>query len=144
MHTLPASDLALQHILRSGLAVVNDEPIDQARRTDVLHALVEIFSDAQRGSQALAAQNFLMSANESPAFERFALFFRYLNRTCGNDLPQRIAEATQVLSAIEEEHELAPDAKSRVADLFQHLLSAIARESALSPLVSPRELRLSF
>lgn len=144
MHTLPATDLALQHILISGLAVVKDEPLEDTRRTSVVHALVEIFDDASRGSQALVAQNFLMSANESPAFERFALLYRYLNRTCGQELPARIAEASAVLSAIEDKQVLEHGAKARVAELIQQLISAIARESALTPLVSPREVRLSF
>lgn len=144
MHTLPVADIALQHILQSGLAIVRGEAVDAGRRTKVLHALVQIFTDANKGCQALSTQNFLTTAQEPPAFERFVQFFRYLNRSVGQDLPARLSEASTVLTAIEQQSQSSEDAKVRVAELMQGLLSAMARETALSPLVPPKEVELHF
>lgn len=144
MNPPPAMDLALQHILQNGLAVVRDEPLEETRRTSVLRALVQIFKDANRGSETLGARNLLLAVEEPPAFERFVLFFRYLNDSIGQDLPSRLSEATTVLTAIENKANLNADAKKRVADLIQDLLSAIARDSALKQLGSPREVRMNF
>ena len=144
MYPTPTSDLALRHILESGLKVVRDEPVDESRRTNVLRALVQIFTEASRGSEAVNSRNMLIAVEEPPAFERFALFFRYLNRTFGADLPARLAEATGVLTAIEQKAQLNAAAKGRVAELIQNMLAAINRESRLSQLNSPKEVRLSF
>jgi len=140
----PITDLALQHILQSGLAVVRDEPVEEARRSKVLRALVQIFTDADRGSQALGAKNLLLAVEEPPAFERFVLLFRYLNQSFGEDLPARLSEVTSVLADIEKNAQLDPQAKGRAAELIEGLLAAIARESALRQLAPPREVQLSF
>lgn len=140
----PTTDLALQHVLQSGLAVVRNQPLAGERRTQVLRALVEIFSDADRGSQAVGAHNLLISVEEPPAFERFVLFFRYLHQSLGNDLPARLSEATAVFSGIENNADQAADAKARVAALIEGVLAAISRENALAPLAAPKDVQLSF
>lgn len=144
MYASPTSDLAFKHILESGLRVVRHESIENTRRSNVLRALVQIFTEASRGSQAVNARNMLVAVEEPPAFERFALFFRYLDRTIGADLPARLTEATEVLSAIEQEGKLNADAERRAADLIQNMLTAISRESRLCQLSSPKEVHLSF
>lgn len=144
MYPSATSDLALKHILESGLQVIQGEPIEEAHRTSVLRALVQIFTDASRGSDAVHARNMLVAVEEPPAFERFALFFRYLNRSFGADLPARLAEAVGVLTAIEQHANQGAEAKLRVAELIQGMLSAISRESRLTKLNSPKEVRLSF
>lgn len=144
MYALQTPDIALQHILQSGLDVVRGNAIEGTRRTKVLRALSQIFTDANKGCQALSTQSFLSTAQEPPAFERFVLFFRYLNRSVGQDLPSRLSEASRVLAAIEQQSQLDEAAKTRVAELIQDLLSAMARESALNPLVPAKEVELSF
>lgn len=140
----PITDLALQHILQSGLAVVRGEPLEESRRSKVLQALVQIFTDADRGSQALGAQNLLLAVEEPPAFERFVLLFRYLNQSFGQDLPARLSEVASVLTDIERNAPLSAQAKTRAAELLEGVLAAIARESALRQLTPPREVQLSF
>lgn len=140
----PITDLALQHILQSGLAVVRGEPVEESRRSKVLQALVQIFTDADRGSQALGAQNLLLAVEEPPAFERFVLLFRYLNQSFGQDLPARLSEAASVLTDIEKNAPLSAQAKTRAAELLEGVLAAIAREGALRQLAPPREVQLSF
>jgi len=145
MYASPISDLALEHILESGLRVLNSDLIDDGRRMSVLHALVQIFTEAGRGSAAVTAQNHMLIAlEEPPAFERFALFFRYLNRTFGADLPARLNEASQVFTAIEQDMDIPPAMRNRVAELVEGMLTAIHRESRLVQLAPPKELRLSF
>lgn len=144
MQTLPpTADIALQHILQGGLSVMSGEAVDDARRSKLLSALAQIFRDANKGCQAFGAQNFLLAAEEPPAFERFVMLFRYLSRTFGADLPTRLSEASQVLRTIELEGQPNEDAKGRVEELIRSLLSAITRESALRPLVAPREVSLA-
>jgi hypothetical protein len=109
-----------------------------------LRALVQIFTDADRGSQALGAQNLLLAVEEPPAFERFVLLFRYLNQSFGQDLPARLSEAASVLTDIEKNAPLSMQAKTRAAELIEGVLAAIARESALRQLTPPREVQLSF
>lgn len=144
MHPTTTMDLALQHTLQSGLAVVSGEPMDESRRTKVLPALIQIFNDANKGSQALAARSLLAAVQEPPALERFALFFRYLNKSIGRDLPARLNEVVSVLSTIERNESVSADARQRAADLIEQLLQAIVRENALTPLSLPKELGLVF
>lgn len=138
MRTLPG-DLALKHLLQNGLTVVRGDAVDVPRREDVLRALVQLFSDANRGSQALSARRFLVATNEAPAFQRFVLFFKHLDREFGDELAQRLSEAASVIEAIQQGgQQVAVDARQRTADLISALLNALSRESALKPLVPQR------
>jgi hypothetical protein len=135
-------DLALRHILQSGVAALRGEPMTQDRRSQVLQALVEMFSDADRGSHAMGTQNFLSALEEPPAFERFVLCFRYLDKSIGSELPNRLAEASRTLAAAKVSAPINPDAKTRVTELLELMLQAMAREVVLNPLRAPKEVRL--
>jgi len=139
-HQIP--NLALRHILQSGVAALREEPMDHPHRTQVLQALVELFSDANRGSHAMGDQNFLLAVEASPAFERFVMFFRYLHKDIGSDLPNRLSEASATLAAARGAAPIDPDAKARVTALLEQMLKAMARDVALSPLRAPKEVRL--
>jgi hypothetical protein len=139
----PTADLALQHILQGGLSIMSGEVVDEMRRAKLLSALAQIFKDANKGCQAFGAQNFLLAAEEPPAFERFVMLFRYLSRSFGSELPARLSEASQVLRIIESDGQPNEEAKGRVKELIQNLLLAISRESALRPLVAPKEVSLA-
>lgn len=134
-----SKDLGLQHVLENGLALIRDEPIDEERRTQVLESLIKIFSEANRGSQVIQAQNLLFAASDRPAFERFTLFFRYLKDPFGNDLPARLLEAAIVLTKLRDGCLDDEDQRARVGELIESLLAAMEREIALLSLVSPRE-----
>ena len=144
MNSLPAKDLALKHILESGVKLVEGQAVEEPRRTNVLKALVKIFADADKGSQALSTRNFFMAAEEPPVIERFTLFFRHLHRSIGSDLSARLSEAASVMKSIEETGHADAAAQVRVAGLLRDLLAGIAQESALTPLVSQKEVLLSF
>jgi hypothetical protein len=144
MYETPIADLALTHILESGLKLVRNEPLDDQRRGAVLPALVQIFQEANKGSQAVSARNMLVGVTEAPTLERYALFFRYLDGSLGADLTDRLSEATGVLSAIQQNGPLDNDAKGRLAEMIENMLTAITREARVVQLAPPVEVRLSF
>lgn len=134
----PSKDLGLQHVLENGLALIRQKPFVEARRNQVLDCLIEIFNEADRGSQALQAQNLLFAVKERPAFERFTLFFRYLQDTFGPHLPSRLSEAASVLTELRNGHVNDDKRRARAAELIESLLAAMQRENDLLPLVPPR------
>lgn len=144
MDSLPVTDLALKHTLQSGLALVKGQAMDEGRQHLVLQALVTIFTDAEKGSQALSTRNFFFAADEPPVIERFSLFFKYLHGSMGEDLSPRLSEAAVVLKGLEQNGAADIQAQGRVAQLIEDLLNGLAQESALTPLVSQKEFQLAF
>lgn len=138
--TASYGDVALQHVLISGLTLLRNEPVDDDRRIQVTESLVHIFGEADRGSPALGAQNLLLVANEQPAFERFVYFFHYLKEPYGQDLPKRLAEVAAYFSGIQEGRESSAKERKDVEQLFECLLEAIEKERALKPLIPPQEM----
>jgi len=134
----PSRDLGLELVLENGLAVIRQDPIDESRRRQILDRLIEIFSEADRGSQALKARNLLFAAEERPAFERFTLFFRYLKDSYGDDLPRRLSEAVGALTELRDGNLRDNAKRASAGELIEGLLAALQREIALSPLAPPR------
>ena len=138
----PSEDLGLQHVLENGLAVIEQKPIIEVTRgTQILHSLIEIFSEADRGSQALGAKNLMFAVEQGPAFERFSLFFHYLQDVFGEELAARLSEATTALKEIRKENPPDEVQRLRTAELIQSFLSALHRENARSPLISPNTIQ---
>jgi hypothetical protein len=134
----PAEDLSLHHVLENGLAVLRSEDIAPRRRSRVLESLTRIFAEAGTVSQALHAQNLLFAIEQRPALDRFTLFFRYLHRDFGDNLVDRIQEASQVLDELKNREVPETDSLARTQDLIERLLSALNEERSLSPLEPPR------
>lgn len=133
-------DLGLKDALRNGLAVIRGDTIEEARRAQVLDSLVQVFSEASRGSQVLATRSLLSATDDRPAFERFALFFRYLKDKYESDLPTRLSEAANALSDLRDGDLLDRVRRERVREMLENLLEALRRESALVPLVPPQDI----
>ena len=92
----------------------------------------------QEGSQALRSQNLLFAVEQRHEFERFALFFHYLQDTLGADLPSRLTEAASVLKELRDGSVDDEVKRGRAAELIESLLVALRRERTLSPLNPPR------
>lgn len=133
----PSQDLGLRHVLRNGISVLQGGEPPQGRGR-VLNGLLEIVSDAERGADALQAQNLTFALDNKPAFERFSLFVRYLNDTLA-DLPTRLAEAKETLKRVEAGENVELDHIQHVSDLLTKLLDALERERALAPLPTMRD-----
>ncbi len=133
-----SKDLGLQHVLENGLALMRHQPLDEARRIQVLDSLIQIFSEADRGAQALRSQNLLFAVEQRPEFERFALFFHYLQDTFGANLPSRLTETAAVLIELRVGPVDDETKHDRAAELIESLLTALQQERALSPLNPPR------
>lgn len=139
----PSKDLGLRHVLEAGLAVVRNEQIDETRRGEVLDRLIEIFSQAERGSQAVEAENLLFATEQRSDFERFSLFFSYLDDLFGADLPTRLTETKEALGELRN-HDALDEARLRQAEeLIENLIAAIKRDAALAPLEPPRTFQFS-
>ena len=134
----PSQDLGLQHMLRNGVAVLRGEPFDPERRTRVVEGLLEIITEADRGSEALREQSLTFALNERPAFERFSLFLQYVGDSV-EDIGNKLARAKEVLEGLEQGNEGSPEDRASVAELLNRLVSALERERALAPLTAPRE-----
>ena len=112
---------------------LNAEP-DRAR---LVQALIEIFSEADRGSDRLGLQRIAVEGSEQLDLERFSVFFRYLENEYGAQLPARLNETTNVLRTIENGAEIEPEKKQRAETLLAAFLDAIRRDRALQPLLAP-------
>jgi len=133
-----AQDLGLQHMLENGLAVLRGVELGAPRRAKVLRGLLEMISEADRGSAALRAQSLTSALEDRPAFDRFTLFFRYLKDTT-EDLSGQLSTARAALEALDQGKELTPDQGATLEMLLSELLEALERERALAPLHTPRE-----
>lgn len=131
-------DIGLRHVLETGLSFIEPEPGAIESDSAVLDSLAEIFSEAGRGSQAVQRHELLVGVEERPAFERFALFFRYLKDAIGDDLPNRLSEAASVFKELKNNETIDPERRRRAAELIEKLLTAMRREVALSRLVAPK------
>lgn len=133
----PSQDLGLRHVLRNGISVLQGGEPPQGRGR-VLHGLLEIVSDADRGADALNGPNLTFALDNKPAFERFSLFVRYLSDAFA-DLPTRLAEAKTTLTKVEAGEEVEPVHVQQVNDLLTKLLEALERERSLAPLPTMRD-----
>jgi uncharacterized protein YecE (DUF72 family) len=134
----PSKDLGLRHVLETGLSVIRNEQVDGSRRDSALDRLIEIFGEAERGSQAVRAQNLLFATEERSAFEQFSMFFRYLDAPFGEALADRLSEAKNALGELRV-HGVRDDERLRNAnELIEKLIAAIKRDSALTPLEAPK------
>lgn len=133
----PSQDLGLRHVLRNGISVLRGGEPSQGRGR-VLNGLLEIVSDAERGSDVLQTQNLTFALDNKPAFERFSLFVRYLSDTLA-DLPARLTEAKATLQLVEAGEQVASEKIEHVSDLLSKLLDALERERMLAPLPTMRD-----
>jgi hypothetical protein len=130
-------DIGLRHMLEAGLSLVEAQA-PQEEDSRVLESLVEIFSEAGRGSQAV--QQLLVGVEERPAFERFTLFFKYLKDAVGDDLPNRLSETANVFDSVKKKEAVEPERRAAAADLIQKLLTSMRREASLSRLSAPKSI----
>jgi len=137
----PSRDLGLQHALRNGIALLDGRKPGQDR-TRVLGGLLEIVSDADRGSSALQERSLTFALNERSAFERYSLFVRYLSNSVA-DLPGRLAEARNVLQRIGQDEAVTEIEISSVEDLLSRLLAALERDRNLAPLATVRDVHFN-
>lgn len=128
----PSRDLGLQHALRNGIALLEGRDTGQDR-VRVLGGLLEIVSDANRGSDALQEHSLTFALTQRSAFERYSLFARYLQDSV-QDLPHRLSEAKEVLQRFGRDETVEPARAASVEDLLARLLTAIERERNLAPL----------
>ena len=133
----PSQDLGLRHVLRNGISVLQGIEPPQGRER-VLHGLLEIVSDADRGADVLNAQNLTFALDNKPAFERFSLFVRYLSDAFA-DLPARLAEAKTTLTRVEAGENVGAEDVRQVNELLTRLLEALERERSLTPLPTMRD-----
>ena len=133
--------MGLRHVLESGLALIRDEPIEPNRRATILNRLIEIFSEAERGSQAVQAQNLLFATEQRPDFERFSVFFHYLDAPFGATLPTRLRETEQALGDLRDRGIRDQARLQQAGEVIEKLLSALKRDAALTPLEPLRDFR---
>lgn len=131
-------DIGLRFALEAGLSFIRPTTNEVMLDTQVFQNLAEIFSEAGRGSEAVQRDQLLMEVGERPAFERFALFFRYLKDTIGEELPVRLSEAASVFSKMGKNEEVDAERRRRAAELIERLLFSIQRETALTRPVAPQ------
>lgn len=133
----PSRDLGLQNVLRTGLTIIRDGDDANGHREQLLNALIDIFAEADRGSQRLERRSLAVSKDDRLAIERFTVFFRYLTEEYGDELSNRLAETTGVLKRMQT-GDADVEEKTRAATLIEAFLSALSRDRALRPLPAPR------
>jgi hypothetical protein len=134
----PSQDLGLKHLLRNGVRILDRDDLAQERRAEVLEDLLSIVSDAESGSEALSARNLTFALQNAQAFEKFSLFFRYLNDS-REDLAATLKSAKTILEDLRSGGAVAAARKSLLKDLLSDLLEALKRERAFAPLQGPRD-----
>ena len=132
-------DIGLRFALETGLSFMKPAVDGAAPDVNVLENLAEIFSEAERGSEAVERQQLLVEVGERPAFERFTVFFRYLKDAVGVDeLPARLSEAASVFKKLGNNEVVDLERRQRAAELLEKLLLSMRRETALARPVAPQ------
>jgi len=134
----PSRDIGFQNVLQNGLAIMRGQIDNEAVRDHAFGALIEIFSEADRGSHRLGMQNLAVNARDRLALERFTVFFRYLTDVYGADLAERLSETTALLRRMRNADAVDDESKNRAATLMASFLDALQRDRALKPLQAPK------
>ncbi|TWB12961.1 hypothetical protein FBZ89_12262 [Nitrospirillum amazonense] len=93
--------------------------------------------------EIVRAQSLFVQADDKPAFEAFAMIFRYLNSVYGEDLSDHIAAANEVIDLLKKGDVPAEQTKGAVAEFLCKLLEALKLESAFRPLRAPMTLGMA-
>lgn len=137
---IPSKDIGLRHVLENGLTLVQGGEFDEARREQVLQSLLRIFSEADRGSEALGVHNLTPALNEKRALERFSAFYHHLRHQFGDEVPGRLGDARAALADIIQEGATNVERTNCLEQVLTALLESIRKEMALTPLKPPREI----
>jgi hypothetical protein len=143
IQTAPYRDVGLQHLLESGLSLLQHKPLEASRRAQVMDGLVQVFSEADKGATALRSQAAFWAASEAPAFERFSVFFRYLKDVPGSDALTELSEAKAALEAMKAGEPVEGEVKQRVENLINLLLNGLRKDRLSAPLIPPLEIKFS-
>lgn len=138
MRLEPSRDIGFQNVLQNGLAIMRGQIQDTAVRDHAFSALIEIFSEADRGSRRLGMQNLAVNAGDRLALERFTVFYRYLTDVYGAELAVRLSETTELLRRMKNADDVDDISKERAAALMASFLDALLRDRALKPLQAPK------
>jgi len=133
----PTEDIGLQHVLENGLALIRGQSFESARRRQVLTNLIEIFTEAAEGSRALQPRNLIFAVEQRSAFVRFSVFYRYLSKRFGDEVPNRIRDTLEVLTAIRNGSGDNDLRRASAEALIKNLLDSLGTEKALTPLIAP-------
>lgn len=136
-------DVGLQSLLENGLDILAHKPAEELRRVQVMEGLVSVFSEADRGSTVLRSQAGLWAAAETPAFERFSTFFRYLNDALGADALNQLSQAKHSLETLKAGGAVEHAAKEQVEHIIGLILSGLRRDRLSAPLIAPMEIKFS-
>jgi hypothetical protein len=134
----PSYDVGLRHALKNGVAILTGADFEANQREQVLCGLLELVSEADRGTEALQGNNFTFAMDEGAAFERLSLFLRYLSDSVAN-LGDRISQAKGVLQGVGVGVEVEQAQKDLVVDLLNRLIDALERERSYSSMTAPRD-----
>ncbi|WP_374383137.1 hypothetical protein [Dongia sp.] len=131
----PFRDPGLWSVLQNGLAVLNGEEMEAARRAIILDCLTSMFSDADRGASTVSGQNMLAVSGDADAIERYSLFLEYLADPIGAELPARLSEAHSSLKELQAGGQVAPDRVGRIREVLEAMLAEFRKAAQTEPLV---------
>jgi len=137
---IPSKDIGLRHVLENGLALIEGADLGEHRKEQVLQSLHRIFSEADRGSQALGVYHLTAALNEKRAIERFSAFYHHLRHEFGEAVPARLGQANDALADILENGSSDAQRTENLRQVLRLLLESIRRERALAPLRRPQEI----
>ena len=139
MSLAPSTDPGLQSVLENGLTIIRTGGGEEHFRSLILDELIQIFSQADQGSQALKTRNLLAAMDNQIALERLSLFLNYL--TFGTEeLPERLSEAASVLAELREGRPQTEAKRNRVCEVIEKLLEGLKNDFATIPLAASRAL----
>lgn len=138
----PFRDLGLQHLLESGLTLC-EQPAALAaeRRVEVMSGLAQVFSEADRGADPFRNPAGLWEKGDAPDFERFSIFFRYLDGA--GDPVAELTQAKTAIEAIRNGRALDQMTVARLKRVIELLLAGLRRDHLSSPLIAPAEMKFS-
>jgi hypothetical protein len=139
----PFRDVGLQHLLENGRNLMRQRPISADRRKQIVDGLVDVFSEADRGAAPLRSQAALWSSTETPSFERFSIFFRYLKDPLKDTVLSDLSEAKRALEAMKAGQEPNSETSNWLAHMFDLLLAGLRRDQLSEPLQPPVEIKFS-
>lgn len=136
--------LGFRHLIEDGLTILSGHPINPDRRAYVVQDLSELVLQAKRGADMVRSNALTVTTADRNAFDSFSILDRFWDRTHEDQWNNLLAKAGEAFDELRKggRANLNDDQRAAAANLLQHVLSGLTRESKPGVPYGPAELRI--
>jgi len=136
--------VGLRHVLEDGLAVLDERPVEAARRQYVVGDLAGLLEQAARGVKVTEGNHLFAHARDVPDFEAYSLIFRYLNESYRDTLAAKIAETCAAFRKLSLDQPVDPSEKGTARDFLDQMLRRLNRDRSYQQQPEPEAISLTL